>query len=444
MTRYAILISAEEYNNYNPTRFTHSDNDLLFETLTNKCDYAIQHTISLKLSPKNPKSPNDLLEEIKRIVSSSSKGDSILFYFAGHGHYDAESGKTYLILPDTVDGDFERSALKFEDVSNILREADKSCFRIFDACHSGADVRENKGQLNSQDFIRAISSDESAIGWVTLAACKEDEVSIGDPKIAHGVFTYYLCKAIEAFEFDKEILPELLKINIVDNVVSHSREIGHIQTPTLIASISGNISIATRKEVLSKSSNPEIKTEKSTIDLERRIKKLSGLNEIITNEFLTTVLEESANQCVVDFKEVDTFGYEIAIVDEISLNEVPEEIERTLISFSENQGFNPRHTLRKNITYEKPHPMLPVTAQYMFNKKRKVEYIIKQPTHMPNSISVIRMYGDKRCLPEINIYVYVIPLQITACILVSVFNYGWNNNPDEAKLIHNYYQMIMF
>ena len=442
MTRFAIIISVEEYNKYNPTRFTHADNDLLLNTLTKKCDYADQHTISLKLSPKNTMTPNEILEEIKTIVATSNTGDSILFYFAGHGHYDNESSKTYLILPDTVTGDFERTALKFEDISNILREADKSCFRIFDTCHSGADVRNNKDELNSLDFIRAINNDKSAIGWVTLAACKEDESSIGDPKIGHGVFTYYLCKAIEEIEIDEDVLPEILKITTVDNVVTHSKAIGHIQTPTLIASISGNISLATRKKIIVNPVN-EAEVVNEPIDLERRIKDLSDLKEIGTNEFLTTVLEESSNQCLIDFKKLDNFGYEIAIVDTIKLFEAPEEIEKSLINFSEGQGFNPRHELKKKVTYERPLTAhLSIIESHVLSNKKKITYIVDQPTHMPESITIIRMYGDKRCLPEVNVYVYVIPLQITACVLISVFNYGWNNNSEEAKHIHNYYQII--
>jgi len=439
MTRYAIIISVEDYNNYNPTRFTHADNDLLFDTLTNKCDYAVQHTICLKLSPDNPKSPKEILDEIKSVVSSSDSGDSILFYFAGHGHYDLDNGKTYLILPDTVGGDFERTALKFEDISSVLREANRSCFRIFDACHSGADVRDSKDTLNSQDFMRAINEDKSAFGWVTLAACKEDEASIGDPKIGHGVFTYYLCKAIEKIKLDTEIMPEILKINIVEDVLSHSKDIGHIQTPTLIASISGNISVATRKQT----HLPAEVAVEFVKDLERRIEELSSIDDIVTNDFLAEALEEATNQCRSDFKNIDKFGYEVEIIDKIKVFEIPEELEKTLINFSEGKGFNPRHTLKKKVTYEDPssslHAFMPTS---MLKRKRKVEYLINQPSHMPDSIMIIRMYGDKRCLPDIRIVVYVIPLQITACILVSVFNYGWNDDSEEAKLICNYYQMI--
>ena len=437
MTRYAIILSVEEYSEFTPTNFTHADNDLFHEALTKKCDYACHHTISLKLSPAAPKSPSQILDELGKIVSSSVAGDSILFYFAGHGHFDSGTGKTYLILPNTVAGDYERTALKFEDISSVLREEDRSCFRIFDACHSGSDVRDGKSKVNSQDFVRAINNDASSHGWVTLAACKEDEYSLGDSEIGHGVFTYYLCQAIEKETLDKEILPEILKINIVDDVLKHSRKLGYIQTPTLIASISGNISLATRKKEYVSIVAEEEEIKKHTIDLERRLKKLSDVNNIITEDFLIEVLEAAAEECLCELRRSDIFGYQIARTVKIRLNSLPKEIEKNMIHFVEERGFNSRHTLKKIV--ESPFGLTGIAA---LASNKKVEYFTSQPDHMPESIAIIHMKGDERCLPDIKAIVYLIPLQITACILVSFHNYGWNKNFNEAKLIGNYFQMI--
>ena len=65
-----------------------------------------------------------------------------------------------------------------------------------------------------------------------------------------------------------------------------------------------------------------------------------------------------------------------------------------------------------------------------------------QPDDMPPSALIIDLKGDGRCLPDIKILVYLIPLQITGCMLVSVFNCGWRNRLDDLKLIKNFYQML--
>jgi len=61
---------------------------------------------------------------------------------------------------------------------------------------------------------------------------------------------------------------------------------------------------------------------------------------------------------------------------------------------------------------------------------------------MPPSASIIDLKGDGRCLPNIKILIYVIPLQITGCMLISVFNCGWRNDVSELELIKHYYQML--
>ncbi len=100
MARYAIFISVENYANFSTTKFTHADSKLIYSALTEQCDYSKQHSLLLNLSPDDEKSPSEILTAINKTVSNSSAGDSILFYFAGHGHY--YDGRTYLILPNTA------------------------------------------------------------------------------------------------------------------------------------------------------------------------------------------------------------------------------------------------------------------------------------------------------------------------------------------------------
>ena len=213
MTRYAIIISVEEYRHFSRTSFTHADGDLLRSTLIEKCDYTDQHCLSLQLAPENTKTADEILAEIRKKVEGAGSGDSILFYFAGHGHL-AKKDEAYLILPDTEPNKYERTALALDKISEELRQPEIACFRVFDACHSGVDVRSNSNEPDSGAFVRAITHDAS--GWVTLAACREDESSYPDTDLGHGVFTYYLCEYIRNLEPDKPVLPELLKVDIVE------------------------------------------------------------------------------------------------------------------------------------------------------------------------------------------------------------------------------------
>ena len=341
MTRYAIIMSVENYKNFTSTKFTHADSELIYNTLTKKCDYAEQHAIIFKLSPDDSKSPSEILSEIKSAVSNSTSGDSIMFYFAGHGHY--QEGKTYLILPDTVPGAYETTALMLDDLSNELRVRERSCFRLLDACHSGIDVRDGEDKPNSKDFIRSVNHDAS--GWVTLAACKEDEYSISDPKIGHGIFTHYLCDEISSFNPDEPIYPEILKVKITDKVLEHSKTLGYIQTPTLNASISGNISIATRRANIAPSEADKIIDEDKKNSLDLRIARLKEVKDVLTNDHLENVLNIITEHCVADFKKINSLNYDISLGDKILANDIPEEMHSFIVNFSRKIGIQPRHDL---------------------------------------------------------------------------------------------------
>lgn len=186
MTRYAIILSVENYAHFQPTSFCHADASLLYATLTEHCDYAQQHVLQLKLEADSQESPATILNQIKQVIEGSRPGDTILFYFAGHGDYDKEEDKTYLILPKTSPHMYGKTALALDDISNHLRPKDRYCFRFFDACHSGKDVRDSSALLNSAGFIRKVTNDYR--GWVTLASCAEDQSSYPDPTLKHGIF----------------------------------------------------------------------------------------------------------------------------------------------------------------------------------------------------------------------------------------------------------------
>lgn len=160
MNRYAIIISVEDYSHFTKTSFAHADSELLCRTLTEICDYPSQHTLLLKLSPETEKRPVEILSEIKNIVDGSGPGDTILFYFAGHGHYS--EGRTFLILPGTIPGAYETTALPLDDISKELRQPERACFRIFDSCHSGLDVRGDEINPDAEAFMRAIMQIEQA------------------------------------------------------------------------------------------------------------------------------------------------------------------------------------------------------------------------------------------------------------------------------------------
>ena len=433
MTRYAIIISVEKYHHFQPTSFTHADGELLRSTLIEKCDYTAQNCLSLQLTPEETKTADEILADIRNTVEGADVGDSILFYFAGHGHL-AKKDEAYLILPDTEPNKYESTALALDKISEELRQPGLGCFRIFDACHSGLDVRSNSDEPNSGAFVRAVTHDAS--GWVTLAACREDESSYPDTDLGHGIFTYYLCEYIRNLEPDEPVLPELLKVDIVERVLERAERTKQRQTPTLNASISGNIYLAIRCQDDPQKKSDALPTETAR-ELRERIVKLQNMPDLLAEGHLEKSLEILVEACKSEFGRVNDLGGELSVTSPISADDIPEGMHRDVVQFVLDRGFHPRHKFEREIERERIPKHLYIDYPPRIIATR---YDIWQPPDLPKPAAILEIQGDGRCVPDVQVLLYVIPLQLKACLLVTSFRQAWPPHKDSLELLCHSYQ----
>jgi hypothetical protein len=440
VTRYAILVAAEKYVHFPSTPFAHADAELLYETLTVFCDYPVQHALLLRLSPEDNKAPSELLDAIRKAVNGMEPGDSVLFYFAGHGHY--LDGQTYLLLPNTVPDAYETSALSLADISKELRQPSRSCFRIFDACHSGIDVRGDSVLPDSSTFVRAVTHD--ATGWVTLAACREDQYSVADPQIGHGVFTHYLSEYIRGLKADVKVLPELLKVQIVDSVFEHAKRLGNAQTPTLNASISGNIALAVRRASI-QTAEFEPADQISKKDIQSRIAELRKIPNTFDGECLTQLLSIVTESVRKEWTVRNQYYVnEVSGGVPISANEMPASMHMDIVTFVRSEGFQSQHMLERwEEEYEPWELGIPtiIASLYPKSQRKKIKYWVNQDDSLPKSVSILEVAGDGRCIPTLKILNYVIPLQLTVCLLVAAFRLDWPPRKDSLELLSLSYQI---
>ena len=255
MKRFAVIMATEKYADpvYSDTPFCHADARLLRETLVEHCDYAEQDILMELLEPTSKITPTELLDKIRQIGERSQSGDTVLFFYAGHG--GIFNGDAYLLLSTTESSNKIQTAVPFRDISNALRIQGRTNVRIFDTCHSGADVRgisnlrdnlEEDSELDVDGLVRAVSTGTEE-GWITIAACKENESSHPDTTKCQGIFTWALCEAIKETSPDDDIYPEIIKVELCKKVLDWTQNTGYEQTPTFNSAISGNVTIAHRK-----------------------------------------------------------------------------------------------------------------------------------------------------------------------------------------------------
>lgn len=435
MRRFAILVAADEYQHFSPTPFCHLDAKLLQSTLTTKLDYAPQDVTTLLLGPLGSEQPGDVLQHIEATVKLSSDGDTILFYFAGHGDYF--EGEPYLILPSTEPAQKRPTALSLRAIAENLRSPNRLNVRILDACHSGCDVRSPElGVVNASGFVRSLSKDASE-GWVTLAACKADEFSYPDQEERQGVFTLALCQAIRNLKDGSQAYPEILKVETTRIVETWANRHGLVQTPTINASISGNLSIGvraqdapliSRTECSSKSAaeSIDIKTNEEHIARLARLRRFGRINDDRHRQALRSLIQQYHNSLLSHAARIPGYGCQIAVGEpNVIQAEIPDQFRAVVISAVAGKKIRPLHKVRTWREYKDQDghgSYLGFAAPWM-NRQFVDHHIVEQTAVMPPSCVTLRLSSDGY-VPNVLGLVYLCPLQLRVLAIYAIATGG--------------------
>ncbi len=251
--RFAFVVACDAYEHFANLSYCRGDAAYLADTLVEFCDYPASHVVRHALDLGSMTTPDDVLGELRDLVGRAKPGDTVLFYFAGHGH--AIRNEAYLLLPNST-ADLQDSAVPIVKVTEALRRDRLTCVRVFDACRSGVYARTPAGPApDASAFARAITAPQPE-GWVTFASCAPDEESYEDPKLSHGVYTWCLCDYIRATAGGTRITPGPLHDAVVCAVAQFNEPSRRSQTPVMHASLVGSVSIAVRKAVAAVQGQP--------------------------------------------------------------------------------------------------------------------------------------------------------------------------------------------
>jgi hypothetical protein len=151
----------------------------------------------------------------KRVREDRNRGAETLVYvfYAGHGQKRPNTDEAYL-LPFGADPDAPQGlGIRADDfVTEVRKEIQATTIVYFlDACHAGASVvqggiaravRPNVYPSLDTLFQQNLARREvSRMGFMSAQAHQE---SFEDPKIRHGVFTYYLLQGLQRLEADQQ------------------------------------------------------------------------------------------------------------------------------------------------------------------------------------------------------------------------------------------------
>ena len=166
-----------------------------------------------------------ILEAMSSLYSKADENDKVIFYFSGHG----ASG--IFCASDSRRGGF----LYHSEIKEQFSKCRASTKLIIaDACYAGSLL--NSDQQKMKKSFNATLSQKLQVA--VFMSCRDNETSLEDPKLGHGVFTYYLLESFtEAGDANNDGMITIAEMfyYVRNNTYSHCHNIyNHKQCPTLV------------------------------------------------------------------------------------------------------------------------------------------------------------------------------------------------------------------
>lgn len=175
------------------------------------------------------------VDKIKNLSDAYDGDADFILYYAGHGVPDEASKSAYLLPVDGSVSDIKHTAYSLKKLYSELStlKANRIVFFI-DACFSGA-KREDEMLLAGRGVAIKVNDEIPQNKMVVFSASTGSETAHQLTEKTHGLFTYYLLKAIQADGGNVTLgsLSESVTKNVKrQSVVINSKK----QTPTVIPS----------------------------------------------------------------------------------------------------------------------------------------------------------------------------------------------------------------
>lgn len=136
-----------------------------------------------------------VLSRMAEVSQQAQSGDQVWLYFSGIGFRDGsgEGESSYLALAGTQAANLTASSLSSDDLLHWIKGLKaRQVMVLLDACHSGLGVlHRGPGTPFNLRQIFTLNS-----GSVLLAAGQADQLAFEDPKLGHGIFTYYVLQGL--------------------------------------------------------------------------------------------------------------------------------------------------------------------------------------------------------------------------------------------------------
>ena len=256
--QWAVLIGVQkhEVKRYNNLEFTLNDVVALRKVLTERAGLGADDILQLADKDADGKENKErwptlanLRRQVPAFLKKVGKGDRVLIYFSGHGV--AWKDHTYLVPRDYRAADPSGTGLPISELRRALMDCPARVkFLILDCCHAGAG-KAAEGTLSSEAIAKAATRGSNR-AFAVLASCREDQGSYEWPQRKQGVFTWWLCRALEgaATSGDGQVTLDAVNTYVHERVSQTAEKIlDQEQNPVRLGKVEGGpVLLALRPE----------------------------------------------------------------------------------------------------------------------------------------------------------------------------------------------------
>ncbi|MBW3596639.1 MAG: caspase family protein [Planctomycetes bacterium] len=214
-TNYALLIGIDKYNpgsGLAPLEYADDDVDQVRKRLwehEDAADREFLRTNVVVLSTREFNAKNDsrrlphrknILEQLEQMAARAGPEDTLLLYYSGHGVQHEVDGKLQMcLLPGDANFKEKTNFITLDAIYALLNEKcrAKAVFFFCDACRNEPFTDDGRSVAGADEAgKRAVNLPTPPKQVLSLFSCGPGEKSEEPKDLEHGVFTYYLLKAL--------------------------------------------------------------------------------------------------------------------------------------------------------------------------------------------------------------------------------------------------------
>lgn len=126
----------------------------------------------------------NILNEIKNLLETSNKNDTLFIYYSGHGSYTLDRNGDELDGRDEVIVPLDFNYIKDDEIKSIINtygKADTNLIAFFDCCNSGTalDLKyQILEKLNYDDITENERNSETPCSTLFISGCRDEQVSL--------------------------------------------------------------------------------------------------------------------------------------------------------------------------------------------------------------------------------------------------------------------------